>query len=341
MCRAESEGGRRCPCTESTAGKEAHNARRRKNRAIRTAVVSWARAQGVPDEALAVLAAAAPSVAKEWADVAGAPTSVLEALPARVGKPLPVTEAYWATSQLIAAIAAIGRLQGSTPSELQLLSGDVDRIEWPDESGVNDTRRIWLVTGVEGYHKAFVGLDDDCAQEFDQGPGLQPIHEVGAWLLARELGAPWSGMVPECVLRASEGKLGSFARAVSGSTSGPVFGAVQPELLEAAAFFDALIGQQDRHLGNVLVDGDQIRLIDHGFTFAIAGDNYNITALHKYRFDNSPALTGEELRLLKRLVKSEDLFGLAGVLEEPRSEALRDRARLMLRTGRLPAVGEF
>ena len=340
MCRAESEGGRRCPCSSTEASREAHNARRRRNRAIRTAVVSWARAKGVPDEALSVLAAAAPSIAKGWAENAGASASVLEAPPARVGKPLPVVDAFWATSELVDAIAAIARLQGRTGAELRLLEGDADRVDWPDDSGVNDTRRVWLVNGSEGYHKSFDGLDDDCADEFGQVPGLQPVHEVGAWILARGLGAPWDAMVPECVLRPVEGRLGSFARAVPGGV-GPLFSGVRPELIAAAGFFDALIGQQDRHLGNLLVDGDQLRLIDHGFTFAVPGDTYNVAALHKYRFDQDPMLSGDELKALKKLVKSPDLFGLEGMLEQGRADAVRDRARAMLRSGCLPVVGEF
>jgi hypothetical protein len=76
MCRS-AEGGRRCPNCGSESERATHNARRRQNRAARSAIVSWARAE-VPDEAISLLAKAPPSVAKRWAREAGAPASLLE-----------------------------------------------------------------------------------------------------------------------------------------------------------------------------------------------------------------------------------------------------------------------
>ena len=49
-----------------------------------------------------------------------------------------------------------------------------------------------------------------------------------------------------------------------------------PDDCIAAAFFDSLIGQQDRHRGNYRWDAtnEKLGLIDRGFAFAHAPDQY-------------------------------------------------------------------
>lgn len=79
------------------------------------------------------------------------------------------------------------------------------------------------------------------------------------------------------LLRVVDGRLGSFSRGVADSPQPPL-GIVSSAHLDAAAFFDALTGQQDRHTGNLLVDGSRLHLIDHGFTFAVTGNAFNMRA---------------------------------------------------------------
>lgn len=342
MCRAKAEGGRRCECDRPPLTGEAlerHNARRRQNRALRSAAVAWARENGVPDTAVAVLAAARPGVVREWAALAGAPTSVVEATNVRRLDPSPVREAYWATPRIVSMIAAASSTQGKHPAEAELLAGQVEWTEGVYE-GVNSTRWVQLDNGTEGFHKAFTGLHDEIAEEYGHEGGLQPIHEVAAWVLARELGEPWSRLVPPCVLRPIDGRLGSFSRRVPGDSISPL-GSVPSDDIEAAALFDALTGQQDRHSSNLLVEDEQLALIDHGFAFGRPGDYFNASMLVGYRNRSQPDLHEHELRALRRLVESSDLLGVGGLLEPERGAAMWDRANRMLTTGRLLDRGDL
>lgn len=125
MCRSAEEGGRRCPNCGSESERASHNARRRQNRAARSAVVSWARAEGVPDEAIALLAKAPPSVAKRWAREAGAPASLLEDPPpasaARAMSPREVSDIFWVGPDVLPSIIATAAQQGRHPRERALL----------------------------------------------------------------------------------------------------------------------------------------------------------------------------------------------------------------------------
>src|SRR5690625_5299502 len=83
VCRGSEDGGRRCPSCSSAAGRQAHNDRRRQNRAIRRAVVEWAQQQGFDAAEVALLATSSPSAAKQWAADHQAPSEVFDA-PERV-----------------------------------------------------------------------------------------------------------------------------------------------------------------------------------------------------------------------------------------------------------------
>lgn len=289
----------------------------------------------MPATAVAVLAAARPAVVSEWARQAGAPSEVFDATNAKRLGAREISEAYWATPAIVSAIAEISRRQGVEPGEAALLASDVVDAELVEGDGVNATMWVRLESGLEGYHKAFTHLDDGTAGEYGQESALQPVHEVSAWILARELGPPYSELMPPCVLRPVEGRLGSFARRVEGDATSPL-GQVPPRAIAAAAFFDALTAQQDRHGGNLLVAGASLQLIDHGFTFARPGDFANQSMFVAYRHRRGdPTLTGPERKALNRLVASPDLFGLRGVLEPDRAAALIDRARRMLQLGEI------
>ena len=295
----------------------------------------------MPATAVAVLAAAQPAVVAEWARQAGAPSEVFDATNAKRLGAREVFEAYWATPAIVSAIAEISARQGTEPGEVALLAGDVAAAELVEGDGVNETMWVRLDSGVEGYHKAFTHLDDDTALEYGQDAALQPIHEVSAWILARELGKPWRDLMPACVLRPVQGRLGSFARRVPGDATSPL-GSVPPSAIAAAAFFDSLTAQQDRHGSNLLVDGPRMQLIDHGFTFAKPGDYDNATMFVSYRHrKGDPTLTGPERKALRRLLDSPGLLGMRPVLEVARADALADRARRMLQLGAILPQGEY
>lgn len=298
----------------------------------------------MPDDAVSLLAQAPPSVAKQWAREAGAPSELLVDPPAASSAPaVPPTAlaaAWWATPGMISAIAAAGVQQGKDPAEHALLEVDVVNVDWPDESGVNETFRVWFSDGSEAYHKPFDGLDQGVGSDYGHDAPLQPMHEVAAWVLARELGGPWRDLVPPCVIREVEGRLGSLSAGMPGEPRNPL-PAVSQETIGAAGFFDALAGQQDRHGGNLLVSGDQMKLIDHGFTFAVPGDGYNLQLLQQYRAFHEPALRPEERDALQRLVASDSLLGMRGLLEPERADALKARAEIMLAYDRVLPGGAF
>lgn len=234
--------------------------------------------------------------------------------------------------------------QGANPVERLMLDstpGSVQRLG--AGRGINSTYRVELGHGMVGYHKPLSeGTLKTRITELGFGhanPGQQQIHEVAAWRVAERLGRPWSDMVAPCVLREVNGKLGSLSLERSGhvGTSSDWIGQEAPQDMRAAAFFDALVGQQDRHAGNYLYDSDHKRLtlIDHGFCFANSGDPQPSGYLQGYRIRTGPELTGEEKAALHRLLDSPDTFGLEGILEPSRVEAMRSRARLMLRSDSL------
>jgi hypothetical protein len=242
------------------------------------------------------------------------------------------SRAAWCTDELQAQIRFATTQQGGHRDERTLLTGGPTLVTDVDE-GTNTTRRVELDNGAIGYFKPFGGVDDRLASGFGQDSSQQSMHEAAAWRLASQLGPPWSDIVPPVVIREINGEPGSFAleRPGRAGTWDPWHTGEWRE----AAFFDCLVGQQDRHPGNFLVSGDRIALIDHGYTFARPGDYRNYSWFAARRVQTDPVLTHQERQVLQRLVSSSDLLGLRGMLQPGRASALHDRAQQMLDTGRL------
>lgn len=324
VCRADAEGGRRCSHHQKGSNLARHNERRRRNREIKAGIAQWARLNGVDSAQVAELQQMGPRAAKNWAQERGINPDQLGSW---------VME-EWVTPELcVHILTTLGR-QGGHADERRLLEGTI-AFSSPTSDGTNTTNRIGLDNDQVGYHKAFAGLDNDMASDFGQSSALQPIHEVAAWQLAKRLGPPWDELVPPCVLREVDGELGSFALERPGLQEG---GAGRSPVWEAAAFYDSLIGQQDRHRGNLLMDGPRMTLIDHGYTFAKAGDELNQSGLQVAR---TSLLTDVELEGLQRLLDSPDSLGLEGMLETERLEALRSRARRMRGGHRILQPGTY
>jgi hypothetical protein len=237
----------------------------------------------------------------------------------------------WCTPGLRRQILEAIRQQGGHRDERSLLGGkptDVKTVR----GGTNTTMRVELDNGAVGYFKPFDGVADQIAKGYGQDSSQQPVHEAAAWRLASQMGSPWSEIVPPVVIREINGRLGSFAVERPGR---PNLDPWHTGEWREAAFFDCLVGQQDRHPGNYLVAGDRIALIDHGYTFARPGDLRNYSWLGTKRVQTDPALTYTEREVLQRLVSSPDLLGLRGMLQPARADALRDRAQVMLESGQL------
>ncbi|MGI8729288.1 MAG: hypothetical protein ACR2LK_04760 [Solirubrobacteraceae bacterium] len=171
-----------------------------------------------------------------------------------------------------------------------------------------------------------------------------PINEVVAWRLASAMGDPWRQMVPASVLR----KIGGFGGALVNEVPGEAYANTALDCgndqVDAAAFWDALIGNQDRNLGNFRYDNTtgQLGLIDHAFSFARPGDLANSSVYLTVRHHaGRAAMSSHEHTAVELLLRSADLLGLRRYLASDRADALEARARAMAAAGQLPGSGVF
>ena len=196
------------------------------------------------------------------------------------------------------------------------------------------------------------------------------IHEVAAWWLARELGPPWSELVAPTVWfdppdAQDIGSCGPVILGMGGYASLPQPGVGFDRLISDAAFFDAVIGAQDRHDHNLRAGmPPRLALIDHGYAFARTGDSHNpyeaAGLFLKMRFGErhfpvpdgpaldysgvgplSPALGAHEQAAIARLAADRDLLGVAQLLSDDRAQALRDRVARMAGSGEVLHAADF
>jgi hypothetical protein len=171
-----------------------------------------------------------------------------------------------------------------------------------------------------------------------------PMNEVIAWRLAHAMGSPWARLVPPSVLRKLDGAGGALTDEMRGQADTSALLADAAAAAVGAAFWDALIGNQDRNPGNFRYDAatGRLGLIDHGFSFARPGDPINSAIFHAFRIGQGLArITSAEHAALVALLRSGDLHGLRRFLPADRANALDARARAIVTTGQLPAVGAF
>lgn len=242
-------------------------------------------------------------------------------------------------------IAALVAHQG-TPAEDYLLNEQIVSYEphGTAQPGVNRVFHVGLESGSEAFHKPFSGIDVPLAHYYSHHPDTVPLNECVAWRLAHRLGEPVSRLVARCVLRSHEGEAGSLSgRRFGLPRSDEPFRRV-PDDCSAAAFFDSLIAQQDRHRGNYRWDSEaqELGLIDHGYSFALPGHFFNYSAFVTWRWSGSmEQLTVWESDALQQLLASTDLFGLRLYLEQDRAEAVARRADEMLQAGTIRAPRQF
>ncbi len=253
--------------------------------------------------------------------------------------------------QAVALQERIDRLQAATARGSELEQAMLhDQIELVSANGTANpgTSLTYVVAfkgGRKAIHKPFEGQNPNSCKHYAQDRYEVPTHEVVAWRLAHALGGRWAEMVPTAVLRrlatAGPGVL------INWRDGQPGDGAVvtdQRDQVFRAAFWDALVGQQDRHAQNFRYDAaaGRLALIDHGFAFARPTDRFASSVFHAYRLQrNYPLLTKREEQAIEALLEGGDLLGLAGFLPEDRAEALAGRARTMRQTRRLPLPGAF
>lgn len=201
------------------------------------------------------------------------------------------------------------------------------------------------------YHKPAAGIDRQQAHAYGHDPLSALINESVARLLAGILGAPYSEMVPALMIRSihptepgTEGGYGTMTEEAPGKTlqDEPK---QQQALCDPAAFFDALIAQQDRHDANFRWEPGRLGLLDNAYAFAAPDPKYKQwdSVFVQARHDGGrAALTAKELRLLHGLQAHQDLWDFVGrVLRGDQANALRDRVNRMIASGRLLNPLEF
>jgi len=178
--------------------------------------------------------------------------------------------------------------------------------------------------------------------QYAHTPVSTTISECAAWQLGKHLGSPWSELVVPTVMKFPHHPetgipmVGAASVFRGGNVGKRGFYDAVPDQVSEAAFFDALIGQQDRNKGNVLWYEERhvIYLIDHSFSFARAGANHGASDLVQWRWSHgSRRLTATELDALAKLLDSDNLLTLRRFLDPERADALEARARRMRETG--------
>lgn len=243
--------------------------------------------------------------------------------------------------------------------------------------------RVLYGNGSEGFLKPFGARDVHGVSTWYANVGACGLHghhptetilnEASAWQLAKRLGGPVAEVATPAVLRTFP------AHGVAGVVSARRYGIARntravgraPGQALAAAFFDSLIAQQDRHPGNFRwheppwmlrlprVPAASLRrvvraeagkplglgLIDHGFCFARPGDfvrpDRRSLFLDWRHAHGRETLSAWEHQALDDLLSDPTLYGLRDFLEHDRAQALADRAELMRRRGAVLDPGEW
>jgi hypothetical protein len=209
--------------------------------------------------------------------------------------------------------------------------------------GASTTLLVVFESRREAIFKPFEGQDLGSCAAYQQQPFEAVLHEVAAWRLAVALGSPWDQLLPAAVFRVVQGTPGALVNRRRGKPDLDVFIDAQAQV-DAAAFWDALVGQQDRHANNFRYEQESrsLALIDHGFCFAVPANPCNAEVFGDHRRSQGRiSLTAAETDALTALLASSDLYGLSKYIETPRADALRKRAERMIASKELPPAGAF
>jgi len=236
-----------------------------------------------------------------------------------------------------------------TPVEEELLHAPIVSIRGAQEStenaGTSRVSKVALRTRRVCFHKTAVGINRAQASLYGHKQFGVLINESAAWMLAKALGAPFDEWVPPTVIRSIwptdqklAGGYGVLSIGMEGQTN------VDPPLedpayCDSAAFWDALIGQQDRHCGNYRFDTrahePPLGLIDNGYAFAAPTEwntyasNASVFVRHR-RQGGRLALSAHELAWLDSIaVDSHLLSDLGDILEPVQFDAFLARIRRM------------
>lgn len=236
-----------------------------------------------------------------------------------------------------------------TTVEHELLHADILNISAAANHTSNDgssrVNKVALHTRLICFHKAAAGVDEAQALSFGHRAFGVLINESAAWMLARALGPPFDEWVPTTVIRSIwpadpelAGGFGALSTGIAGESEvdRPW---KDPAYCDPAAFWDALIGQQDRHYSNYRFDtrsqNPMLGLIDNGYAFAAPNQlrayhpHASIFVKHR-RLEGRLALSADEREWLRRLIADASLLeDLGEMLAHEQFQALVARIHRM------------
>jgi hypothetical protein len=219
-------------------------------------------------------------------------------------------------------------------------------------AGTNNTTAVILADSsgpLAAFHKPLDGIDAAQAARYGHDRHSAIVNESAAWLVAKALGPPYRDMVPDVVVRSiwpkSPGAVGGYGALTVEAPGEAKQAAPQqnPAECDPAAFFDALIGQQDRHEANYRWQPGQLGLLDNAYSFAAPGylqwASDFVQVRHK---EGRTALDPNELALLRRLRQPSAWWTWLGMmLRVDQYKAFENRIDKMLQTGQLLQPLEF
>lgn len=204
---------------------------------------------------------------------------------------------------------------------------------------------------LEAIHKPIAGVNKTVAKMYGHHPKEPAIHDCAAWRLAHELGGVLEEIYAPTVMWAdpNTNSWGSLSKRWAGAGGGlPLSQAIQArwDQAKAAAFFDSLIGQQDRNANNLKWDvaSNHLGLFDHGFAFALPDGRHYFNASYfvQERWSRGEEdLEPWETQGLADLVASYDLLGMRAFLSKDRADRLGGRAQKMLAQGTILRLGDL
>jgi hypothetical protein len=252
-------------------------------------------------------------------------------------------------------------IQGTAPSKLEeaLLHETLLMRRVPGSASSSTVWQCAMADGQTTFHKPLGPMSQDhpslgvpvYSYYGHPAPAAVAVNEAAAWRLARAVGAPYDTLVATSVIRwlpAEPGiaaDWGALTREGAGP-SGQIAPLTDPRLCDPSAFFDCLIGQQDRHAGNFRFDlaTGILTLIDHGYTFPGGQWRFNDSVFLRERHRGGRAvLSADEAQLLTDLPAMDVWVELQAVLRADQMNALEWRRQAMLARGELlgPASAEL
>ena len=133
-----------------------------------------------------------------------------------------------------------------------------------DGRGVNESTILVLEDGIRGIFK---GVNGEAGHMRESIPaGTYYLREAAAYEVCRFLG--WD-YCPETVVREYNGEIGSFMKFAEGAEDGGYYieTSLKQEDIENMAFYNVIIGNEDRHGRNWMKKDGKPVAIDHGLAF--------------------------------------------------------------------------